>query len=282
MNYIVILAGGASTRMKASSDSGLSKSELSAANSGNKGLIILEGQTRPVLDYLIKNAVTAGFNIIVLVTGQDQQAFLEFYDDALYNKNNLGAAIVLAKQIIPAHRSKPWGTADALLQAMNQVVDLQTAQFAVCNCDNLYSQNALSLLQDEATPNALIAYDRVGLEFKASRIATFAAMHLDANNCVLDIVEKPKEETLESYRDNSGSLRVSMNLFKFNGTDIYPTLLNCPENALRGEKELPTALLNMIKSGTTVKGIPLKEHVPDLTSKEDIGVFKKYLNSNGI
>ena len=279
MNYLVILAGGASTRMKASSDSGLSKSELSAANSGNKGLIVLDGQTRPVLDYLIKNAVLAGFDTIVLVTGQEQQPFLEYYGDPLYNKNNLGAAVVLAKQAIPEHRSKPWGTADALLQAMDQVIELKTTCFAVCNCDNLYSQNALSLLQDETTPNALIAYDREGLEFVASRIAKFAAMQLDADNFVLDIVEKPKEDSLESYRDNSGSLRVSMNLFKFNGTEIYPALLNCPENALRAEKELPTALLNMIKSGASVKGIPLKEHVPDLTSKEDIAVFKKYLKA---
>ncbi len=277
MNHLIILAGGASTRMKASSNANLTQSELAAANSGNKSLIVLKGETRPVLDHLIKNAVKANFTQIVIVTGEDQIPFLEYYEDATYNRDHLETTIVLAKQSIPIHRSKPWGTADALLQAMDQVEQLKCEPFAICNCDNLYSTKALNLLQQETTPNALIAYNREGLDFDESRIAKFAAMHLDSKKKLLDIVEKPALDTLDSYRDHAGELRVSMNLFKFNGPDIYEALLNCPENPERKEKELPTTLLNMITSGVLVKGIPLKEHVPDLTSKEDIGVFKRYL-----
>ena len=79
MNHLVILAGGGSTRMKASSNAKLAQSELAAANSGNKGLIILKGETRPVLDHLIKNAVKASFTQVVIVTGEDQTPFLEYY-----------------------------------------------------------------------------------------------------------------------------------------------------------------------------------------------------------
>ena len=52
---------------------------------------------------------------------------------------------------------------------------------------------------------------------------------------------------------------------------------------IRREKELPTALMSMVKDHPkSVFGIPLSEHVPDLTSKEDIKIMKEYLNKNNI
>ena len=51
---------------------------------------------------------------------------------------------------------------------------------------------------------------------------------------------------------------------------------NCPANPVRDEKELPTALMNMIEDNIAVLGIPIAEHVPDLTSKNDIAQLEKY------
>jgi len=71
---------------------------------------------------------------------------------------------------------------------------------------------------------------------------------------------------------------VSMNIFKLYGKDIYSFLKNCPVNLERDEKELPTAVLNFCKAKPkSVKGLMFNEHVPDLTSKEDIAIFKKYI-----
>jgi hypothetical protein len=36
----------------------------------------------------------------------------------------------------------------------------------------------------------------------------------------------------------------------------------------------------MIHDNAVVNGIPIAEHVPDLTSKEDIAVLEKYLGEN--
>jgi glucose-1-phosphate adenylyltransferase len=42
---------------------------------------------------------------------------------------------------------------------------------------------------------------------------------------------------------------------------------------------LPTAVLNLAKDQpSSVYGIPLEEHVPDLTSKDDIIILNKLLN----
>ena len=48
-------------------------------------------------------------------------------------------------------------------------------------------------------------------------------------------------------------------------------------NPTRDEKELPTALMNMIEDNIKVKGIPIAEHVPDLTSKKDIAILEKLI-----
>ncbi len=128
------------------------------------------------------------------------------------------------------------------------------------------------------SPNAFIAYDREGLNFPKERITRFAVALLDKENNLVDIIEKPASEAIETYRDFNGKLRVSMNIFSFDGSDLFPYFKNCPAHPIRDEKELPTAILNFCKDHPgNFKGIPMKEHVPDLTSKEDILVVKEYI-----
>jgi glucose-1-phosphate adenylyltransferase len=60
---------------------------------------------------------------------------------------------------------------------------------------------------------------------------------------------------------------------------FFEYLKNCPFDKLRNEKELPTAVLNLVKNQpNSVYGIPFEEHVPDLTSKNDILVLNKLLD----
>jgi glucose-1-phosphate adenylyltransferase len=65
----------------------------------------------------------------------------------------------------------------------------------------------------------------------------------------------------------------------FYGKMIYPFLINCPINPARNEKELPSAILNMIgENPGSLLCIPIKEHVPDLTEKNDIKKVSDYLH----
>ena len=279
---LIILAGGASSRMKKQTTlNGLSKQEIAEANERSKGLISVSPDGRPILDYLLFNAKRAGYKNIYIVIGKQGRLFKEFYGSNEKDNDFHGLNISFATQHIPEGRIKPFGTADAVFQAVAKYPELNTQSYTVCNSDNLYSDKALLALRKTASDHAFIGYDRDALEFSLERIARFALAKLDAKNQLLDIIEKPALKEVENYKDASGKLRVSMNIFKFKGDLFLKYLKNCPIHAVRNEKELPTALVNMVKEHpNTVVGIPFSEHVPDLTAKEDIAIVKEYLTKH--
>lgn len=259
---------------------GLSPEEISLANTVSKALITYGERNRPIMDALLLNAQKAGYKNVILVVGENSKAFQEYYDGDDSKQIFPDLLFHFATQFIPQGRLKPLGTADAILQAMRQYPTLQKQTFNVCNSDNLYSEKALRFLLETPSNNAFISYDRDGLLFASERIASFALVKLDSENIMLNILEKPSKEHYESMKDSEGKLRVSMNIWKLNGVDVLEHLIGCPLHPERNEKELPNAILHMISvSNIDVLGIPLREHVPDLTSKEDIKTFKNYLEN---
>ena len=280
-DILIILAGGASSRMKKENDISLNNDLKNQANSRSKALISIDVSGRPVLDYLLYNAKQAGYKKIYLIVGEQHNLFKEFYGNKSHGNMFHGLRIYYAIQYIQKNRKKPFGTADALTQAMDQYPELTKSTYTVCNSDNLYSVQALNALRVTTYRNALISYDRDSLKFSLEKILRFALVLIDEDGFLCDIIEKPKTEKVESYKDNLGKLRVSMNIFKFDGNMFTYYLLNCPVNQNRNEKELPTALLNMVMDHPkSVYGIPMAAHVPDLTSKEDIIVLKEYIQKN--
>ncbi|MDX5584645.1 MAG: sugar phosphate nucleotidyltransferase [Aureibaculum sp.] len=276
---LVILAGGISSRMKKeNSNPKINKEEVAQANERSKGLIGVGPDNRPLLDYLLYNAKKAGYKNIYIIIGEQGGMFKDFYGKKRKKNNFNGLNISFAIQYIPKGREKPFGTADALLQAVEQYPELNSDSYTVCNSDNLYSVEVLYRLRETKSPNAFISYDRDALDFSSERISRFALTKLDENNLLLDIVEKPSSTIVDKYRDAQGKLRVSMNIFKLSGQMVYKYLRNCPIHPERNEKELPSMLLNLLKDyPNSVIGIPFSEHVPDLTEKKDIAVVKKYL-----
>ena len=278
---LVILAGGASSRMKKQSieDNSLSEEERAQANKRSKSLISIDDSGRPLMDYLLYYAKKAGYLNIYIITGKENSLFKSFYGEQDSNNDFHGLTINFAVQEIPKNRVKPFGTADALYQAMEQYPILQTNSFTVCNSDNLYSIKALELLLPNTdSQNALISYDRDALLFSSERISSFALMLFDKELNLKDIIEKPDSNLTESFKGDDGKLRVSMNIFKFNGSLFFEYLKKCEVHPTRNEKELPSALMAMLKEHPiSVKGISLSEHVPDLTSKEDIAILKEWV-----
>ena len=277
---LLILAGGRSSRMKKSNATeNLSKKEIEAANQKTKGMIELN--SRPFMDYIIHNAQKAGIKNIIIITCEDSSDIREFYGKKDVENNFYNMKITYAVQYIPEVRDKPFGTADAVLQAMEQVPTLKTKTFLVCNCDNLYSIKGFKELVELKTPNGWLNYDRDGLIFPAKQVEDFAITSVNNDGYLLDIIEKPSKEDVEKFSDAKGIVRVSMNIFKFDGNIFFKYVKNCPVNPKRNEKELPTAILNMVKDHPkSMYGVPICEHVPDLTRKEDIATVKKYLKAN--
>jgi len=273
---LIILAAGLSSRMKKSvSSKNLSKRSIEQANSRDKGLIGIDKNGRPLIHYLLINAKSAGFKTIYLVIGQNSDSFKSYFDENKYD----GLDIEFAVQYLEKNKLKPSGTADALFQAITQFPILKSSNFCVCNSDNLYSAKALRSIRSTSFSNAFISYDKSFLNFSSEKVSSFSILKLNKNGYLVNILEKPTTKDFDLFKDNGGKIRVSMNLFKFNGSVFYDYLKNCPFDVLRNEKELPTAVLNLAKDQpSSVYGIPFEEHVPDLTSKDDIIVLNKLLN----
>ena len=271
-----ILAAGLSSRMKKSvSSKNLSKRSIEQANSRDKGLIGIDKNGRPLIHYLLINAKSAGFKTIYLVIGQNSDSFKSYFDENKYD----GLDIEFAVQYLEKNKVKPSGTADALFQAITQFPILKSSNFCVCNSDNLYSAKALRSIRSTSFSNAFISYDKSFLNFSSEKVSSFSILKLNKNGYLVNILEKPTAKDFDLFKDNGGKIRVNMNLFKFNGSVFYDYLKNCPFDVLRNEKELPTAVLNLAKDQpSSVYGIPFEEHVPDLTSKDDIIVLNKLLN----
>lgn len=278
---LIILAGGASSRMKKSTSNSITSDMTEQANSRSKALILLDD--RPMLDYVLHNAQNAGFKNIYIVIGKEGELFKRYYGEKDAKNDFNGLSISYAIQSIPKDRIKPLGTADAVFQTLEQYPELKSKQFLVCNCDNLYSVKAFKILREDTHSNALINYDRDVLKYPQERIERFALTKTNEKNYLEEIIEKPSKDEVESYKDKEGKLRVSMNIFKFDGKLFYPFLKLCPLHPIRFEKEIPTALMLMVKKHPlSVIGIPLSEHVPDLTSKDDILIMNEYLKKHKI
>ena len=142
-NTIVILAAGMSSRMKKSTDSSIGSTKADEANKKSKSLITFGN--KPFIFFLLENIVDAGFQNVIMVVGQDYEDFKNEMDKfPNISKLNIEYAI----QSIPENRVKPFGTADAVYQTMDQIDKLKNQSFCVCNSDNLYSTKSLKLIRE--------------------------------------------------------------------------------------------------------------------------------------
>lgn len=275
---VVILAGGISSRMRKSAGVVLAPALRTDADTKSKSMIGLGKSGRPFLDYLLFNAREAGYRDVVIVVGEDDASIRPYY--GARERGNLfeGLSISYAVQPIPPGRTKPLGTADALLHALRARPDWEGTRFTVCNSDNLYSCRALMLMRTAPTGCAMIDYGRDALAFPEARIEQFAVIIRNEKNQLVSIVEKPTAEELERARDRTGRVGVSMNIWRFPYDRILPCLVETPLHPGRLEKELPAAVLLMLRRWPgSLSTIPLEEYVPDLTDRRDILDIQRYL-----
>lgn len=280
---LVILAGGISSRMRKSLPQSpvMNDDLLKQSDQRTKGLIGVGKEGRPFLDYQLYNAFQAGITDVVIVIGEHDNTIRSYYGMKDRDNNFHGLSISYAVQKIPEGRDKPLGTADALYHALIMRSDWRGNYFIVCNSDNLYSIKALKTLVDLNDTGGLIDYDIMGLEFDQSRIAQFGITRKTDDGYLIEILEKPSKELISTIQSHDGITRVSMNIFRLYYDNVFPYIEHCPMSPVRNEKELPIAINNMINVHPhSIRAIPLCEHVPDLTYKDDIARVQSYLQEN--
>lgn len=277
---LVILAGGLSSRMvSTASQLGSPDPETSARIArGGKTMVGVDPAGRPLISYLTWNAASAGYREVVLLLGVRNAELRTYIGERTEAGEFPGIHWTFATQPVPEGRTKPLGTADALEHALRAVPSWSGHAFTVCNGDNLYSPRAFRLMAECDAPHGLIDYDRSALLFSEDRIRSFAVLVKDASGYLRMLLEKPSESDLASARDAVGRIGVSMNIFRFTYDAILPVLARLPLHPVRGEKELPAAVAELLRADPrAVRAIPLSEHVPDLTAVQDITVLREYL-----
>ena len=279
MAKLLIMAGGMSSRMKKVEGSeALDSTLVQQANTLPKGMIGVGKDGRPFMDYLLYNAYKAGYDEVLILINPKDNITKPYYDKLEADGKAWGMKFLYAIQTISPDREKPAGTADAIQQALEQTPQWKGEGFTVCNSDNLYSINVLKLLSENPVQNAVVSYESIALGVKPERVKSFAVIKADADNYLIEIIEKPNEEQIESARDSKGKIGVNMNVFHFNYDDILEYVRKEPFNPVRNERELPTAVMKMASENPRkVVIVVVEENVPDLTSKGDISIVQKYL-----
>lgn len=135
---------------------------------GPKQLVPVGPGGESILDYNIHDAVSAGFGRVVVVTRVELESEVE----VVVNRSAGGARAAVRLQRVPAGRSKPYGTADAVLAAARDV----SGAFGVANADDLYGTGSFEALRrhldDEPSSGAIVGFrlaDTVPAEGSVSR-----------------------------------------------------------------------------------------------------------------
>jgi NDP-sugar pyrophosphorylase family protein len=238
-----------------------------------------QGET--LIEYSLKQALSAGFNKIIFIVGEKtEKPFKE-----LFGNQYQGIPIEYAFQKYdPEKRDKPWGTLDALCQIRNII----NSPFIVCNGDDIYGKESFKLLYQHLQQHQTSAT----LGYKLQNVLpdkgfVNRGIFKIQNNKVISIDEtfNISKENLSEKNLTSDSL-CSMNIFALpqNNLKDLDLILTKFKEEHNGDKKieslLPVELTNLIKENKLIMEIyPTPEKWYGLTNPEDELILKEQLKN---
>lgn len=253
-----------------------------------------------IMDYSVHDAIAAGFNKIIFVIRKDIEAdFRQRIGDRIQTIcAGLGVEVHYAFQDltdipagfqVPAGRSKPWGTSQAVLAAR----DLIHEPFIAINADDYYGKQAFKMLHDwlllshEDNAVAMAGFvlkntlsDSGGV---TRGICALRGTHLADVVETKNIVKTSQGAEADGKPLDLESL-VSMNMWAFPAApgqrppflkvleDSFVSFFReeVPGNPLKAEYLLPTLIGSLLRRGEcTVKVLPTTDSWFGVTYKED-------------
>ena len=229
-----------------------------------------------ILDYSVHDALEAGFNKLIFVIRKDIEA--EFRDvigkriekiaDVHYVFQELSA--LPEGYSLPEGRTKPWGTAHALMQA-RKIVD---CPFAVINADDFYGKEGYKLIHEfltkERTESKMLEMCMAGYHLK-NTLSQNGSVNRGICKISQDGYLESIEEIYEIKREEDGILRglnqsketvcleeesiASMNMFGLPEsfldivTENFPAWLDRYGKEMKSEYLLPREINNLMLSG---------------------------------
>ena len=244
-----------------------------------------------IMDYSIYDAIRAGFGKVVFIIRREfADNFRAIFEPRL--KGRIATEYVFqeidsyTEGFVPAEgRSKPWGTAHAVLCAQEAVQE----PFAVINADDFYGDNAFvnaaAFLNKDCNEKtfAIVGYDLLGTLSEYGTVNR-GVCRLDEHGHLAGITERiniskregriicddgqePEELPLDT--------RVSMNFWCFHPSyfgytkQLFKQFLSEQGKELKSEFFIPIVADQFIREGGQVQVIPTRSHWFGVTYKED-------------
>ena len=252
-----------------------------------------------IIDYSLYDAHRAGFDTVVFVIKPEiEEAFREGIGNRI--AKNMEVRYVFQRPddlpegySVPEGRTKPWGTAQAVLAARD-VVD---GPFAVINADDYYGPEGFQVIFDylknhpdsgEMYEYAMVGYLLQNTVTENGSVARGVCTET-ASGYLHSVVERTKivkgelnpkytEDDGATWHDLSCDDIVSMNLWGFQKSYMkeawegFPAFLDkaLVENPLKGEYFLPTVVSNLLSAHKArVKVLRSNDRWYGVTYKED-------------
>ena len=267
-----------------------------------------------IMDFSLYDARKAGFEkAIFIIKKENEAAFREAIGDRVSQYMEVSyafqdVAVLPAGYSVPEGRIKPWGTAHAILCAMDQI----EGPFAVINADDYYGREAFSLIYDFLSTEhdddkyrfAMVGYLLKNTVTDNGYVARGVCV-TDSDGFLTSVVERTRiekrdggiafsEDGGETWEQLSSDAIVSMNLWGFSNSMLqeikagFPGFLDKVLDAdpLKGEYFLPSVVSELIEENkATVKVLTTPDKWFGVTYKEDKPVViaaMKQMKESGI
>ena len=262
-----------------------------------------------ILDFSIYDAIQNGFDkVVFIIKEENYDIFRETIGKRIENKINVEYVFQKLEHVpngfeIPEERVKPWGTAQAILEAKNNINE----QFTIINADDFYGSDAYTVsskfIDKNDNPNI---YSVTGYMIKnvlSKNGAVKRGVCNNVNGLLKELLESSVEvidgKIIASPLNGSSKFEmderdlVSMNMLTFTPTifkyieeHFSEFLIKNKDNILKCEYLIPDVVYNMIlENEAKVEVLSTTSEWYGVTYKEDkeevVGNIKKLIK-NGV
>lgn len=286
---------------------------------GLKQIDPVDAEGHIIMDFSIFDAKRAGFEKVIFIIKKENEAdFREAIGNRMEKIMDVAYAFqdlhnLPAGYEVPDGRTKPWGTAHAVLSLKGQV----TGPFAVINADDYYGSHAFDTIyryltsheDDEKYRYAMVGYRLKNTVTENGHVAR-GICRVNGDRELSEITERTmiaKRESGIAYSEDGGSTwipvdgetLVSMNMWGFTKSILdeiesgFPAFLEkgLKENPLKCEYFLPSVVSSLLEEGRASAavlesedkwyGVTYKEDKPvvegAIQALKDAGVYPQKL-----
>lgn len=228
-----------------------------------------------IIDYSVYDAVKAGFNrVVFVITKEIDRPFREKIGDKISTCIHTDYAYQELSRLpdgyaLPAGRTKPWGTAHAVLCAADKI----NGSFAVINSDDFYGRETFEILADclrsPKKEDGVYNFCMVGFVLENTVTenghVSRGVCAVDENGYLKDITERTKivkrpdgifyAENDADWHRLDGGTTVSMNCWGFSAgildeiKAMFPRFLDKNAGNDKAEFYLPSAVDELLRDG---------------------------------